>query len=167
MHIRVLNEDDAAAYRALRLEALTVSPEAFGSTYEREAAFAIETFAERVKPAEGKIALGGFNVQGELSGIVTLVRENGPKALHKANIYGMYVAPSTRGTGLGKSLLTELIHRARQFEGLERINLTVVVGNEAAKRLYMSLGFEVYGLERHALKVNDAYYDEELMVLRL
>jgi hypothetical protein len=37
----------------------------------------------------------------------------------------------------------------------------------AARRLYASLGFESYGRDIHALKLGDAYVDEELMLLRL
>jgi RimJ/RimL family protein N-acetyltransferase len=47
------------------------------------------------------------------------------------------------------------------------MNLTVVSDNHPAKRLYESLGFETYGVERRALKYNGQYYDEDLMVLWL
>ena len=45
-----------------------------------------------------------------------------------------------------------------------RSKLTVVSENEAARRLYRTLGFIEYGLERRALKQNGRYYDEVLMV---
>ena len=38
IHIRRLTPADAAAFRTLRLEALTTAPEAFGSSPEEEAA---------------------------------------------------------------------------------------------------------------------------------
>ena len=38
MNIRVLDESDVRQYQELRLKALKLSPEAFGSTYEREVA---------------------------------------------------------------------------------------------------------------------------------
>ncbi|WP_154665975.1 GNAT family N-acetyltransferase [Paenibacillus pinihumi] len=47
------------------------------------------------------------------------------------------------------------------------IYLTVISNNTAAKRLYDSGGFTVYGTERNALKYGDRYWDEELMVLQL
>ncbi len=40
-----------------------------------------------------------------------------------------------------------------------------MAGFFGAKGLYESLGFEVYGRERRALKIGDEYVDEELMVL--
>jgi ribosomal protein S18 acetylase RimI-like enzyme len=44
--------------------------------------------------------------------------------------------------------------------------LAVAVGQDSAKQLYESLGFEVYGREPRAIKLGDRYVDEELMVLR-
>ncbi|WP_274365975.1 GNAT family N-acetyltransferase [Paenibacillus thermotolerans] len=167
MNIRVLNESDAQLYQQLRLNALKTNPEAFGSTYEREAGFSLETVSERLRPSEEKFALGAMDRNGRLAGTVTFVRETGPKTRHKGNIYGMYVVPEVRGKGVGKSLLLELIGMARHCDGLEQLHLTVVSANDSAIKLYKSLGFEVYGIERDALKFNGQYFDEELMALRL
>ncbi|MEC0267087.1 MULTISPECIES: GNAT family N-acetyltransferase [Paenibacillus] len=165
MKIRILEDFDARLYQALRLKALKLSPEAFGSTYEREVQFTFETFVERVRPADGKFVLGAFDESGSLVGSVSFVRESGMKSSHKGNVYGMYVAPEAGGQGLGKKLMLELIGRASRYEGLEQINLMVLSDNVIAKKLYKSLGFEIYGVERKALKYNGRYYDEDLMVL--
>jgi RimJ/RimL family protein N-acetyltransferase len=61
-------------------------------------------------------------------------------------------------------LVQRVIEQARTL--VEEINLTVVASNTAAHRLYSAAGFEQYGLERRALKIGDAYYDEVLMTLR-
>ena len=165
MDIRVLEAPDAARYQEVRLRGLRTNPEAFGSTYEREAQFSLEFVEERLRPAEGKFTLGAFDETGKLVGIATFVRESGPKTAHKGNVYGMYVAPETQGQGVGKALLRALIDRARTCEGLERINLAVVTDNEPAIRLYRSLGFEKYGTERQALKFEGRYCDEDFMAL--
>lgn len=166
LNIRALDESDAEAYQELRLRALTLSPAAFGSTYEREAAFSMDTVRERIAPSTDKFVLGAF-AESRLAAIVTFVREPGTKTSHKANLYGMYTIPEARGYGIGKSLLLELITRAEDCEGVERLNLTVVSDNEPARRLYTSVGFQVYGVERKALKTGGIYYDEDLMVLEL
>ncbi|MRN53168.1 GNAT family N-acetyltransferase [Paenibacillus monticola] len=153
MSIRVLQETDARFYQELRLSSLMINPEAFGSTYEREVEFSLETIVERIKPSKDKFVLGAFDSSGSLVGIVTFMRENSLKAVHKGNVYGMYVAPEMRGKGLGKLLMLELITRARDCEGLEQINLTVVSDNDSAKKLYKSVGFKVYGVEQKALKL--------------
>jgi RimJ/RimL family protein N-acetyltransferase len=165
MYIRILNESDATLYQELRLRALKINPEAFGSTYDREMKFTLETVVERLKPTEDKFVLGAFNESNSLVGIVTFVRESSLKAAHKGNVYGMFVAPEIRGKGLGRSLLIDLIKKAENCNGVEQLNLTVVSQNETAKKLYKSLGFQVYGVERNALKFNGQYFDEDLMVL--
>lgn len=167
MSIRVLHESDAQLYQELRLSSLKVNPEAFGSTYEREVKFSLETVVERLKPTNDKFVLGAFEVSGSLVGMVAFMRESSIKTAHKGNVYGMYVAPEMRGKGLGKSLILELIRKTKDCDGLEQINLTVVSNNDSAKKLYKSVRFEVYGVERNALKFNGQYFDEDLMVLKL
>lgn len=167
MIIRVLNELDAQQYQELRLSGLKTNPEAFGSTYEREAKFSLDAVIERIRPNRDKFVLGAFHEQGMLEGIVSLVRQNGMKTTHKANVFGMYVSKDKRGRGIGKALMLELSSMARSIDGLERLNLSVISNNEPAKKLYKSVGFETYGIERKALKFNGRYFDEELMVLQL
>lgn len=89
---------------------------------------------------------------------------DGPKTMHKGNVYGMYVSTENRGLGIGRKLLEELIKMAQQLDGVEQITLTVVQGNEKAKALYANMGFTVFGIEKNALKVNEVYYGEEWMV---
>ncbi|WP_027086145.1 GNAT family N-acetyltransferase [Cohnella panacarvi] len=167
MNIRILDESDARQYQELRLCALLANPEAFGSTYERESRFTVEFIIDRIKPSKDKFVLGAFDKDGALIGMVTLVRESGVKTAHKASVFGMYVTQERREQGAGKALMNELIKIARDMDGLEQVNLTVVSNNEQAKKLYQSVGFEIYGTERHALKFNDRYYDETLMALPL
>ncbi|WP_455661616.1 N-acetyltransferase family protein [Pradoshia sp.] len=165
MEIRLLNKTDAPLYRALRLSSLKTNPDAFGSTYEKEVNYSIETFKERLEPTVDKFVLCAFNDKGSLVGIVTFMRESGLKTNHKGNVFGMYVAPECRGHGVGKLLLTELIRRAKNVDGLEQINLAVVSDNISVMRLYKSVGFQVYGVEKRALKFKGQYFDEDLMVL--
>jgi ribosomal protein S18 acetylase RimI-like enzyme len=64
-------------------------------------------------------------------------------------------------------MLTQMLHRLRSYPGLEQVSLSVSVSQAAARRLYSALGFEVYGYEKHALKVGETYVDDEHMVLWL
>src|SRR5690625_811353 len=168
MNIRLLNDSDAQVYRGVRLRALKNDPDAFGSTYEQEETKPLGHIIERIHHTKDQFTLGCFDDSNKLVGIVNFSRENRLKTAHKGNIYGMYVEPQFRGRGLGKALLLALIERAtKECEGLEQIHLTVVSNNKSAKRLYVSLGFEVYGIEPHALKFDEQYFDEDLMILRL
>jgi RimJ/RimL family protein N-acetyltransferase len=42
-----------------------------------------------------------------------------------------------------------------------------MTANAPARALYRAAGFEVFGVERRALRVGDRYFDEEHMVLHL
>ena len=166
MEVRRLKSEDAKAYQKVRLEALKNNPEAFGSSYAEEKDRSIQIYEQRLASDES-ITIGAFQ-ETELVGTVTLFREKHLKLSHKANIFAMYVQPEKRGHGIGKSLLLEAINQAKSIDGIEQLNLTVVANNAAAKTLYTSLGFEVFGSERRALKLtNGTYLDEEHMVLFL
>ncbi|MCM3090540.1 MULTISPECIES: GNAT family N-acetyltransferase [unclassified Cytobacillus] len=165
MEIRLLHPDDAEMYKELRLEGLKKNPEAFGSSYEEEASRPPELYGERFK-AENSFHFGAFE-NGKLIGVVSLVRDTGLKMKHRSNIYAMYVTESARENGVGKSLISKAVEKARSWDGVEQIHLAVMSENMPAKKLYASLGFEVYGTERHAMKMDGRYYDEDLMALFL
>jgi ribosomal protein S18 acetylase RimI-like enzyme len=54
------------------------------------------------------------------------------------------VAPSSRGRGHGRALVTAALERARSL-GIESMTLNVSEDNEPALRLYTSLGFTDLG----------------------
>jgi len=89
------------------------------------------------------------------------------KARHKGRIWGVYVRASCRAQGIGRALLVALLERIKTCPGVEQVSLTVVSGQEAARSLYCSLGFEPFGLEPRGLKVGERYFDNEHMVLEL
>ena len=178
MRIRELTEADLDAYWTLRLRALREEPEAFGSSYEESKDRPLADVAARLRTiAEaGNFILGAFDDGGEdggqpderLLGIVAFERAPGKKNRHIGDIFQMYVASEARGKGYGRALMEALIARARALDGLEQLILAVVTSNTAAIALYRALGFEVYGVQRKALKLSDDHYlDEQLMVLWL
>jgi ribosomal protein S18 acetylase RimI-like enzyme len=165
MEIRRLNGQDAEKYRIIRHEGLRLNPEAFGSSYEEEILYDEPEYRYKL---ESEFAYTYGAIEGEsLIGVVTLVPEGKRKMKHRANIYAMYVTPAHRGQGIGKFLMKTAIKKATELETIEQVYLTVTASNEPAKKLYTSLGFEVFGVDKRALKIEDTYFDEELMVLFL
>lgn len=166
MEIKQLEPKDAMQYRSLRLEALQNSPDSFASSYEEEKEQTAEKYKIRFAAPTNTFTFGAFD-DNQLVGVVTLIREQLMKLNHRASIVAMYTKPAKRGCGVGKALLNKAIKKAYTLEGIEQIYLTVVSTNVPAKKMYASCGFEVYGLEKRALKYNNTYYDEEQMVLFL
>jgi len=165
MEVRVLEPQDADQCLSLRLEALKTNPEAFASSYEEESQSPVNKYNERLRSTTS-LTFGAID-NGQLIGMAGLMIETRLKLKHKATIISMYVKPEYRRSGIGKMLLLEAINKAKTFEGIEQINLTVNAGNTAAKKLYTSLGFQSYGTEIRSLKIDEIYYDEDYMVLFL
>ncbi|GGH81418.1 RimJ/RimL family protein N-acetyltransferase [Pullulanibacillus pueri] len=162
MEIRRLNGLDAEMYLKLRLEALQTNPEAFASSYEEEKEYSIDIFENRLNSLYS-YTFGAFD-NGSLIGSVSLVREQKNKMKHRATIYAMYVTPEKRGKTIAKKLMMTVLEQVKDIEGVEQIYLSVMATNTPAKTLYNAFGFNTYGMDKKALKVNGTYYDEELMV---
>jgi ribosomal protein S18 acetylase RimI-like enzyme len=165
MEIRQVLAKDADKYQEIRLEALQTNPEAFASSYEEEEMYSLERFRSRLQD-DHSYTFGAYE-QDKLVGVVSLVVEQKNKIKHRANIYAMYVKPDSRGNGIAKNLMVEAVKVANRLKGIEQVYLSVVSSNEPAKRLYQSIGFKIYGLDKRAIKIDDDYFDEELMVLYL
>ena len=161
--IRQLEHADLAAFRAVRLLALQLHPEAFGSSYEEESRYTLDEFARFIAPPGA--TFGAF-ADGRLIGIAGLYVSPRLKRSHKGDVVGVYVDAAFRGSDVARGLIEAIIAAARQMK-LRSLLLTVTVGNQAARKLYVSLGFHAYGIERRALQVDGVFYDEELMVLEL
>src|SRR5262245_20281601 len=161
--IRPTCEEDTAAYRELRLEALRTHPEAFGGSYEESLARPIERWQQNVRDGAGT-ELGITYVAeaaGALVGTTGIYRDNSAKMGHRATIWGVYVRPEWRGASIADALIGACVTWARQ-QRLRLVTLSVVTTNAAAIRCYVRCGFSVYGLDPEVIYHNGVYYDELL-----
>ncbi|TWB62054.1 acetyltransferase (GNAT) family protein [Rhizobium sp. ERR 922] len=158
--IRRLYRDDASIFREIRLEGLARHPEAFGASHEEELIYSLTQIGDRI---ENNAVFGGFADDGTLVGVAAVARSKSAKMRHIATIWGVYVRPQGRGTGLSRSLMIAAIDEARQT--CRSIRLNVASSNAAAIHLYESLGFKAWAVDTDALKVGDIYHDEILMRL--
>lgn len=128
------------SYRGLRLRALVDSPDAFGSTLERESAFPDDLWAERIERGARSptdlplVARLGDEMIGMAWG---RVREAEQRDVH---VYQVWVAPEYRGRGVGQALLDAIVAWARE-SGARQVSLDATCGNSAAMRLYARVGF--------------------------
>ena len=162
--IRELGLEDVPAFRPVRLEALRLHPQAFGSSYEEEAAYTLDDFAARWPVPPG--VLLGAHVADRLIGFAGLLVSPKVKQRHKGLIVMVYVDAAYRGQSVAEALLRGVIAHARQA-GLRFVTLTVATSNEPARRLYRRLGFRIFGTEARSLLVDGVLVDEDMMVLDL
>lgn len=141
----------AAEERHIRTEAVTRSARHYRRAFRRS----------RTDREAFLVAVAGGRVVGQLS----ISREDHPVTRHVAT-FGMAVAADRRGRGIGSALVAEALRWARE-SGVEKVELTVYPGNEAAIALYRRFGFSEEGrLVRHSKK-SYGYEDEILMGLWL
>ena len=163
--IKLLSEKDIDIYWPLRLKSLKEEPTSFGADYEESKALDLQTVASRLACNDDTFVIGAFCP--ELIGSVGLFREKGKKKRHQGTIWGVYLIPEFRGMGISRQLMVAAIMYAQELPELEFLKLSVSIPNKPATKLYKSLGFEKYGIEPAALKVEGKNVDEALMQLKL
>ena len=159
--VRRLSADDAAAYRAIRLEGLKDAPDAFGASLAEDAALSDEDWRTRLTR---NFAYGVF-AGGELGGIAGFYVESGAKTRHRGHLVGVYTRPAFRGTGASRQLLAEVIGEAGKH--VQFLYLQVTQKNLPAVRLYERMGFVVYGKDPGGLMVDGVMHEDYLMMLPL
>ena len=120
-------------------------------------------FLARAAASDNALALVA-EWQGRIVGAITFSGGNRARTRHVGE-FGISVARSCQGVGLGRRLLELLIEWARAGTIVRKINLVVSVDNERAIALYESLGFEAEGRRRRDMLVNGVFHDALLMGL--
>ncbi len=120
-----------------------------------------EWFAERLETSS---VFGAFQGDG-LLGVAAFRAERAAKRAHKGELWGLYVRRKARGAGVARRLIGAVLDHATGK--VELISLAVERRNMRARRLYTSLGFVEYGLEKNAIKIGDRYFDDVLMAKSL
>lgn len=162
--IRLGVEEDAPAYRELRLEALRQHPEAFGSDYETYQAKPMAYWIQRLRiddPDNG-VVLYFAVVGGQLTGMCGISHTDAPKSRHSSYLVSLYVRPEWRGGRTAEHLIEVCLDWARGHE-ITIVKLGVTVTNAPAIRCYARCGFQVYGIEPQAIFHDGTFYDELLM----
>ncbi len=100
-------------------------------------------------------------VQGVVAGLAGLSVGKG-RLRHSGYIF-LFVAREYQGQGIGTKLMQALLDLADNWLLLRRVELTVVVGNDRAKRLYERCGFVVEGRRKMSVISEGELKDEWLM----
>jgi len=156
--IRRDGEADWKLVRAIRLRALTESPDAFSSTLAAELDLSDRDWRIRCDN-ESAVNYLANDSNNEIVGIAV----GAPYVeLHRtAGLFGMWIAPTARQHGIGAALVNAVVAWVRT-ENFHRIVLDVGSSNEAALRLYESCGFIDAGNVPAAPKLNQNVCERQL-----
>ncbi len=138
-----ITPERASHYKAVRLQALLDTPNAFGSTYARESQFTEEEWGKRAANLHGERAVGYLAFDGDqYCGIVgCFLHEDDPL---KADLVSMWVAPNYRRLGVGR-LLIDAVQSWAGDRGVKTLLLMVTSCNQEAMEFYRCIGFSMTG----------------------
>ena len=142
MEVRLARPDDAEAMRAIYNLEVTGSTVTF-DLVPRTLADQLAWLEERSGAYAAIVAVDA----DEVAGFASLSPYRDRPAYRTTVEDSVYVERSHQGRGVGRLLLTELVHRATE-SGFHAVMARIVGGHEASIALHRSLGFEVVGTER-------------------
>lgn len=162
MQIRHLTPADYENFYALRLAGLEEYPAAFATDAQAWKAAAKETIERLLEISRDRedVPILGAWVDSQLVGIVGLNRDLRPSVAHKATLWGFYVSAHYRRQGIGYQLVREMLLRAHQIPDLLQIRAVVNVNSREALALLAKVGFEQFGRETKAKKIDGIFYDQ-------
>lgn len=161
MTISVLNAGDWQRYRDVRLSALKESPQSFTASFEEEAARDESYWRDRMVRSLRFLAQSGETPVG----VVSLGRDEDDPGV--GEVFGLYVTPQARSTGVSWRLVQSVTDRARE-EGMRQIYYWVGTENAIAIAFAANFGFRPAGERRATRLVNENLGDQEVaMVLSL
>jgi GNAT superfamily N-acetyltransferase len=148
--IRAVLAGDADQLRQLRLRALSDSPHAFGSSLEVELAYPESDWMDLARRSERADEIAVFAaIDGEhwvgMAAGRWIDRESAV-----VDLWGMWVDPAARGSGLGARLVAA-VHAWAAERGARVLRLGAVTGDGDPAAFYERLGFQDTG-ERGELR---------------
>jgi len=159
--VRPLGEEDWQQYRDTRLTALRESPEAFAATVAEEEGFDEDFWRLRMQRSTRLIA----ERDGSPIGIVSIGRA-GDDHPRTAELFGLWVTPEARGSGVATELVRAGANLARE-QGQTQLAYWVGSDNGRAVAFASGFGFRPTA-ERRPMRVkSDDDEDEVAMVLAL
>lgn len=159
--VRPLGEDEWQDYRAVRLEALRESPEAFVATAEEEEAFDEAYWRTRMRRSARLIA----ERDGIAVGVVSVGTAASDEDGAAGELFGLWVKPELRGTGVATRLVKSGAAVAKQ-RGQSQLYYWVGTENGRAVAFASGMGFRPTD-ERRPMGVKSEIDGEEEIAMVL
>ncbi|WP_394120013.1 GNAT family N-acetyltransferase [Planococcus donghaensis] len=120
-----------------------------------------EQLEKRLSAASDESLVLVAEEESELTGYLFAVGEGVKRKRHSVYV-ALGIRQNERGKGRGTELFLALEEWAKE-NALHRIELTVLEHNKAAIALYEKMGFQVEGIKRDSIWINDSYANELYM----
>lgn len=168
-NIRRLTSDDAPAFQALRLTAVTKFPGSFLSTTLAESNRPLLSFQYELRTAIVPPVFGYYGIfqANTLIGYVQLGCSLLPKQAHIAFLYNLYVDQHHQQQGFAKQLVQHCLNQLKTDDTIERVFVTCNASNASGVAFYTALGFTVWGKRPNSVLWQGKYDDELEWVLEL
>lgn len=161
INVRLLDEDEWSVYRDVRLRALSESPEAFVATAAQEQEYSEERWRERMNRSRRLLA----EREDEVLGVASLkVLDEDDERI--GELFGLWVAPDFRGSGVARRLLEAAAGQARA-DDLTHLIYWVGTDNGRAVAFASSFGFRPTDSRRDAALGEGSEEDDEEMAMVL
>lgn len=116
---------------------------------------------EQMKSGGNSTILLAEGEDGKLVGYLIVVGGDAKRVLHRGYLV-IGILKEFRGQGIGTKLFSHLDEWAKEHY-ISRLELTVVTQNKMAVALYKKSGFEIEGIKRNSLLIDNVFYDEYYM----
>jgi ribosomal protein S18 acetylase RimI-like enzyme len=167
--VRSLGEDDWREFKAIRLAALRDSPDAFAASVDDEEGFEEDFWRLRVRRSTRLVAVrltGDGQAEGQAVGVVSLGQGKDEEG-RVAEIFGLWVAPDARGTGVATKLVEASAERAKR-DGRTHVSYWVGTDNGRAVAFASGIGFRPTDFRRPMrVTPGDGEDDEEEIAMVL
>ena len=158
--VRPLGEDEWELYRSVRLSALEESPDAFAATLEEEQGFDEALWRTRMRRSQRLVAERGDQAVGVAS--LGHAGDGNPRV---AELFGLWVAPALRGTGVA-TLLVQAGADAARDQG--RTHLAYWVSTENGRAVAFASGFGFRPTDsRRPMRLRQGLDDDEEIAMVL
>ena len=165
VEIITLRVDEWPLYKQIRVEAVTDSPQAFGSNREQQLVHPDSFWQKRLEDAargESQWLLFARSA-GDLVGMIGAYRDENTS--QEATVISVYVTPSARGRGISALLMKAILEKLRQA-GMRKVWIGVNIEQKAALHLYQKTGFQVVATEHNRMGDGE-FHDEYRMAMML
>lgn len=155
-----LTRDDWAAYRGVRLQALSIDPQVFSSSHARESAWSEVDWQHRLSSPD--VAVFGVYLGDRLVGMTGIAVDRDDPT--HAVLWGSWLHPSVRGRRFSDAMYAARIDWAVARPALVQINVSHRATNVRVRAAILKHGFRRVGTEPRTWP--DGTDDEEWIYAR-